>query len=83
MRLCLFAFVCVNVHASADQFFVCVAANAFGAAWTAVTVDINEYHNFSDKVFRLHFRMSKRVFEVSLSSDVDVSLHCVMWGSLC
>ncbi|KAK3916274.1 Protein ANTAGONIST OF LIKE HETEROCHROMATIN PROTEIN 1 [Frankliniella fusca] len=31
--------------------------------WQHVTVNINEYHLFNNYSFRLHFRMSKRVFE--------------------
>ncbi|XP_034233348.1 protein ALP1-like [Thrips palmi] len=38
-------------------------ADLGGESWTYITVDINEYHDMPDRVFRLHFRMGKVVFE--------------------
>lgn len=40
-----------------------------GESWVPVTVHIEEYHDMPNHIFRLHFRMSKRVFEVSVASS--------------
>lgn len=34
------------------------------ASWEAVTVHIDEYHQMSSPVFKMHFRMTRPVFEV-------------------
>ncbi|KAK3924028.1 Putative nuclease [Frankliniella fusca] len=37
---------------------------ALEASWVYVTVNLNEYHTMNDAVFKMHFRMSRRIFEL-------------------
>lgn len=41
-----------------------IDAEALEASWVYVTVNLNEYHTMHDPVFKMHFRMSRRVFEL-------------------
>ncbi|KAK3918952.1 Questin oxidase [Frankliniella fusca] len=41
-----------------------IDAGALEASWIYVNVNINEYHLFPDPVFKIHFRMSRGVFEI-------------------
>ncbi|KAE8751624.1 hypothetical protein FOCC_FOCC001472 [Frankliniella occidentalis] len=50
-----------------------------GKYWVPVNVDINDYHNLGDPCFKLHFRMSRVVFE-RLSQLVEN--HLVATGKL-
>ncbi|KAK3928636.1 Protein ANTAGONIST OF LIKE HETEROCHROMATIN PROTEIN 1 [Frankliniella fusca] len=47
--------------------------------WENITVNINEYHTFGDYSFKLHFRMSRRVFERLVQTVGD---HLVEKGRL-
>lgn len=40
----------------------------FGETWFYFTVNINEYHTLGEPCFKMHFRMSRAVFEASISS---------------
>lgn len=50
-----------------------------GEAWSHVTVRVEDFHEMSDKVFRLHFRMGKRVFDVLCQTLQD---HLLAQGRL-
>lgn len=43
-------------------FFITV--DLVGEAWVPVTVIIDEYHRMGDPCFKIHFRMSRGIFEV-------------------
>ncbi|KAK3919807.1 Protein ANTAGONIST OF LIKE HETEROCHROMATIN PROTEIN 1 [Frankliniella fusca] len=49
------------------------------ASWEAISIDINDYHRMSDGVFKLHFRMSRAVFE---SVATTVKEHLIAKGRL-
>ncbi|XP_034232828.1 protein ANTAGONIST OF LIKE HETEROCHROMATIN PROTEIN 1-like [Thrips palmi] len=51
-----------------------IDARALEASWVYVTVNINEYHMMNDSVFKMHFRMSRRIFEL-LVQTVGNHLH--------
>ncbi|KAE8745041.1 hypothetical protein FOCC_FOCC008353 [Frankliniella occidentalis] len=34
-----------------------------GVVWDKITININEFHAMNDECFKLHFRMSRRIFE--------------------
>lgn len=54
----------IVLNRSRSDFFThCVFTDQL-RSWQHVTVNINEYHTLNDYSFRLHFRMSRRVFEV-------------------
>lgn len=56
---------------------VLVAGPVDGVHWVAVTVNINEYHLLGDPCFKLHFRMTRTVFEVHIELEQLLS-----WTSL-
>ena len=65
--------ICLRCLKSVIALFVIVAERG---RWVKININVNEFRYLPDETFRMHFRMSRPVFEV-LAVWLDIVLcHC-------